>query len=43
MPKKILLIEDQEPIVKMVLARLKANGYQTVSAKDGQEGMVLSY
>lgn len=39
MPKKILVVDDEELIVKMVGLRLKANGYDVISACDGKEGL----
>ncbi len=39
MAKKILVIDDQPEFVKMIAIRLKANGYQVITAKDGQEGV----
>jgi CheY-like chemotaxis protein len=34
---KILVVDDEPNIVKMVKSRLEANGYQVVSAFSGQE------
>ena len=39
MAKKILLIEDQPEMVKLIKTRLKANGYDVVTAGDGVEGV----
>ncbi len=39
MPKKILVVDDEELLVKMVGLRLKANGYEVISACDGKEGL----
>lgn len=38
MGKKILIVDDEPDIVLMVGTRLKANGYEIVSANDGQAG-----
>ena len=38
MAKKILLVDDEPFIVKVVETRLAANGYDVVTATDGQEG-----
>ncbi|MCB9800130.1 MAG: response regulator [Candidatus Omnitrophica bacterium] len=38
---KILIIEDQKDIIKLISARLKANGYTVVAAQDGQMGFDL--
>lgn len=37
--KKILVIDDEPIIVKMLESRLKANGYEVITATDGQEGL----
>jgi len=37
--KRILLVDDEPNIVKLVAARLKANGYEVISAYDGQEAL----
>ncbi len=42
MAKKILIIEDEEPIVRMLTIRLEASGYQVISANDGQKGLNLA-
>lgn len=42
MPKKILIVDDEPAIVKVVESRLKANGYETLTACDGQEGLNLA-
>ncbi len=39
MPKKILVVDDERVIVQMVGMRLKAHGYDVISASDGQEGL----
>ncbi|OGX37648.1 MAG: hypothetical protein A3G91_04515 [Omnitrophica WOR_2 bacterium RIFCSPLOWO2_12_FULL_50_9] len=39
MPKKILVVDDERVIVQMVGMRLKAHGYDVISACDGQEGL----
>lgn len=36
---KILVIDDERELVKAVEVRLKASGYQMVSAYDGPEGL----
>ena len=38
-PKKILVIDDEADTVIYLETLLRDNGYQTVSAYDGQEGM----
>ena len=37
--KKILIVEDEEDLVKLLTLQLKNAGYDVVSAKDGQEGL----
>ena len=39
MPKKILVVDDEPFILRLVESRLKANGYEVVTAADGQEGL----
>lgn len=39
MAKKVLIIDDDPHIVKLLESRLKVNNYQTVIARDGQEGL----
>lgn len=37
--KKILLIDDEKDLVKIVKFRLEANDYEVITACDGQEGL----
>ncbi|MCH7505436.1 response regulator [PVC group bacterium] len=37
--KRILIIDDEPNIVKLITARLKLNRYQTIQAFDGEEGL----
>jgi two-component system, sensor histidine kinase and response regulator len=37
--KKILIVDDEPNIVKMVVSRLQANGYDVLSAYGGNEGL----
>ena len=39
MARKILVIDDEQDFVDMIKIRLKANGYEVVSANDGREGL----
>ena len=39
MPKKILLVDDEESLVMLLTERLKFNGYDVITAADGQEGL----
>lgn len=40
--KKILIIDDEPDLVKVVELRFQRFGYQTLSASDGQEGLRLA-
>ena len=42
MPKKILLADDEADIVTLVSARLKAGGYEVISATDGEAALKLA-
>lgn len=39
MPKKILLVEDDLHILKLIQTRLEASGYEVMVAHDGLEGL----
>lgn len=39
MAKKILLVDDEPQILMLVAARLRANGYEVVTASDGEAGL----
>ncbi len=39
MSKKILLVDDEESLVVLLGERLKFNGYEVITASDGQEGL----
>ncbi|OQX81165.1 MAG: two-component system response regulator [Candidatus Omnitrophica bacterium 4484_70.1] len=39
MTKKVLIIEDAKHVVMMLESRLRANGYEVISAYDGQQGL----
>ena len=40
--KKILVIDDEPDLVKMVKMRLEANGYEVAVAFDGEEGLKVA-
>ncbi len=42
MPKRILLADDEADIVTIVSMRLKANGYEVISANDGETALKLA-
>lgn len=39
LPKRILIIEDDLNLIKVLIARLKVAGYEAVSAPDGKSGV----
>jgi DNA-binding response OmpR family regulator len=41
--KKILIVDDERDIVKALMIRLKANGYEVVSAFDGAQGLFMTH
>jgi DNA-binding response OmpR family regulator len=41
MPHKILVVDDQPKMVKLVRTYLEGAGYQVITAYDGQEGLAL--
>ncbi len=41
MSKKILIVDDELDIITFLSALLEENGYESVSAKDGTEGLEL--
>lgn len=41
MARRILLADDEGDIVSLVSARLKANGYEVISANDGETALKL--
>ncbi len=42
MAKKILIIEDEQPIINLLKIRLTANGYEVMFAKDGETGLKVA-
>ena len=42
MKKRILLVEDEKDLVKMVSFRLEQSGYEVTTAFDGEEGYRLA-
>lgn len=43
MARKILVVDDEESIVKIIEYNLKKEGYEVLSACDGEEGYRLAY
>jgi len=41
--KKILIVDDERDIVKALTLRLQANGYNTVAAFDGVQGVFMAH
>jgi two-component system, OmpR family, alkaline phosphatase synthesis response regulator PhoP len=41
MPKKIVVIEDEEIMINLLQKKLSQNGYEVSIARDGQEGLDL--
>jgi DNA-binding response OmpR family regulator len=39
MAKRILLVDDEPQIVMLVASRLKASGYDVITAVDGEDGL----
>jgi adenylate cyclase len=40
--KKILIVDDEPEVVEMTKKRLLAQGYEVITAKDGEEGYALT-
>lgn len=40
--KKILVVDDEPDVISYLCSLLSDNGYATVSAKDGKEGMAVA-
>jgi len=41
--KKVLIVDDERDIVKAVMIRLQANGYDVVTAFDGAQGVFMAH
>jgi len=41
--KKILIVDDERDIVKALTIRLQLNGYKTVTAFDGAQGVFMAH
>jgi len=39
MPKKILVVDDEDDVLKVVQKRLGDAGYEVLTARDGQDGL----
>jgi DNA-binding response OmpR family regulator len=40
MAKRILVVDDEENVVRMVKSRLESGGYEVITASDGEEGLI---
>ena len=43
MIKKILVVDDEPDVLKILLLRLKITGYEVIGAKDGREALDLAH
>ncbi len=43
MAKKILIVDDEPDVIKMLGTRLQANGYEIVSAQDGIQAVSVAH
>jgi DNA-binding response OmpR family regulator len=43
MAKKVLIVDDERPIVQLVASRLRAAGYEVLSAYDGVQGVQAAH
>ena len=41
MPKKVLIVEDEEIMIDLLQKKLTKEGYETSVARDGQEGLEM--
>lgn len=41
-PKIILIVEDEEPLLRAMADKLKREGYMPIGAKNGEEGLEVS-
>ena len=42
MAKKILVVDDEPDVLKILLLRLKKTGYEVIGARDGQEALDMA-
>lgn len=42
MPKKILVVDDEQNIAKVLCMRLKSHNYETITANDGAQGLEMA-
>lgn len=42
MPKKILVVDDEPNVAHLIQLRLKANGFDVVTASDGADGLRIA-
>ena len=41
--KKILIVDDERDIVKVLVIRLESSGYEVISAFDGAQGVFMAH
>jgi DNA-binding response OmpR family regulator len=41
--KKILIVDDERDIVKVLVIRLQSNGYEVIAAFDGAQGVFMAH
>lgn len=41
--KKILIVDDEESVLKVLVAKFNHEGFQTLAARDGEEGLALAF
>lgn len=41
--KKILIVDDEPDVIKMLSLRLKSSGYQVISAQDGIQAVAITH
>ncbi len=41
--KKILIVDDERDIVKVLMIRLQSNGYEVIAAFDGAQGVFMAH
>ena len=39
---KILIVEDEEPILRLLAEQFTANGFEVIQAKDGENGLAMA-
>ena len=42
MPKKVLIVEDEGPILRLLAEQFRKNGFEALEAKDGEKGLEMA-